>query len=151
MYWILSHQYFLKQKRKKPIPKKINKILPFWLRHHVSSTNVIIGSFSLYYFSHKEFIRSKEEINTPTKINFLILTAELSMLALSYVHRWLLSQKLRKAKSSRVHQKESVLKQTVFCLFWWRHQATNINVIIGSQIVLHKNFSNKQKKFKFQK
>ena len=39
------------------------------------------------------------------------------MLALSYVHIWLLSQKLRKAKSSSVHQIESVLKQTVFCLF----------------------------------
>ena len=34
------------------------------------------------------------------------------MLALSYVHRWLLSQKLRNLKSSRVYQKESVLQQT---------------------------------------
>ena len=34
------------------------------------------------------------------------------MLVLSYAHRWLLSQNLRKLRSSSVHQKESVLKQT---------------------------------------
>ena len=91
-------------------------MLPFWLRYHISSTNVIVGLFALYYFSHKDFIRSKEEISTPIKTNFLILTEELSTLALSYVRRWLLSQKLRIVKSSRVHQKESVLKQTE-CFF----------------------------------
>ena len=133
----------------KPIPPKNKEVLPFWLHHHVSSTNVIIGSFALYYFSHKEFITSKEEINTPAKIHFLILTAELSMVALSHVHRWFLSQKLEQVKSSKVHQKESVLKQTEFFLFWWRHQATSINVIIDSQIVLHKYFQISKRSLSF--
>ena len=36
---------------------------------------MIIGSFALN-FSHKDFIRSKEELITPTKTNFLILIAD---------------------------------------------------------------------------
>ena len=56
--WHLSNQYFLQQKKSAYIPK----ILPFWLHHRVSSTNVIIGLFALN-FSHQQFIRSKEEIN----------------------------------------------------------------------------------------
>ena len=39
------------------------------------------------------------------------------MVALSHVHRWFLSQKLQKVKSSKVHQKELILKQTEFFLF----------------------------------
>ena len=57
--WHLSNQYFLQQKKKSAY---IPKILPFWLHHRVSSTNVIIGLFALN-FSHQQFIRSKEEIN----------------------------------------------------------------------------------------
>ena len=67
-YWILSHRYFLIQK--KLIFKKSKRIFHFHCVH-VSSTNVIIGSFALN-FSYQQFIRWKEEINTETKINFPI-------------------------------------------------------------------------------
>ena len=45
----------------------------FWLHYHVTSIN-LIASFA-FNFSQKEFIRFNEEINTPIKINFLILIA----------------------------------------------------------------------------
>ena len=61
-------------KKKETNIRKIKTCFPFWLRRHVSSTNVIIGSFALN-FSHQQFIRCKEEINTQTKINFPILIA----------------------------------------------------------------------------
>ena len=46
------------------------------MRHHASSTNVILGSFA-FNFGHQQVIRSKEEINTPIKVNFLILIADI--------------------------------------------------------------------------
>ena len=46
------------------------------MRHHASSTNLIVGSFA-FNFGHQEVIRPKEEINTPIKVNFLILRADI--------------------------------------------------------------------------
>ena len=46
------------------------------MRHHASSTNVILGSFA-FNFGHQQVIRSKEEINTPIKVNFLILIPDI--------------------------------------------------------------------------
>ena len=46
------------------------------MRHHASSTNVISGSFA-FNFGHQKVIRSKEEIYTPIKVNFLILIADI--------------------------------------------------------------------------
>ena len=47
------------------------------MRHHASSTNVILGSFA-FNFGHQQVIRSKEEIDTPIiKVNFLILIADI--------------------------------------------------------------------------
>ena len=46
------------------------------MRHHASSTNVILGSFA-FNFGHQQVIRSKEEINTAIKVNFLILIADI--------------------------------------------------------------------------
>ena len=46
------------------------------MRHHASSTNVIVGSFA-FNFSYHQVIRTKEEINTPIKVNFLILIADI--------------------------------------------------------------------------
>ena len=42
--------------------------------------------------------------------------------------------KIRKFNHQRFikQQNESVLKQKEIHLFWWRHQTTSINVIIGS-------------------
>ena len=44
--------------------------------HHASSTNMIVGSFA-FNFSHQQVIRPKEEINTPIKVSFLILIADI--------------------------------------------------------------------------
>ena len=66
---------------------------------HASSTNVIIGSFALN-FSHTEFIRSKEETNFPTKINFLILIADVINVRVIIASQMVLPQKRRKFKSS---------------------------------------------------
>ena len=65
---------FFSKKERNWYPRN-QKIPPFWLCHHVSSTNIIIRSFTLT-FSHKEFIRSKEEVNTQANIIFLILIAD---------------------------------------------------------------------------
>ena len=46
------------------------------MRHHATSTNVIVGSFASN-FGHHQVIRTKEEINTPIKVNFLILIADI--------------------------------------------------------------------------
>ena len=46
------------------------------MRHHASSTNVILGSFA-FNFGDQQVIRSKEEINTAIKVNFLILIADI--------------------------------------------------------------------------
>ena len=46
------------------------------MRHHASSTSVILGSFA-FNSGHHQVIRSKEEINTPVKVNFLILIADI--------------------------------------------------------------------------
>ena len=46
------------------------------MRHHASSTNVILGPFA-FNFGHQQVIRSKEEINTPIKVNFLVLIADI--------------------------------------------------------------------------
>ena len=46
------------------------------MRHHASSTNVIVGSFA-FNFGHHQVIRTKEEINTPIKVNLLILIADI--------------------------------------------------------------------------
>ena len=46
------------------------------MRHHASSTNLIVGSFT-FNFGHQEVIRPKEEINTPIKVDFLILRADI--------------------------------------------------------------------------
>ena len=46
------------------------------MRHHASSTNLIVGSFA-FNFGHQEVIRLKEEINTPIKVDFLILRADI--------------------------------------------------------------------------
>ena len=46
------------------------------MRRHASSTNVIVGSFA-FNFGHQQVIRTKEEINTPIKVNFLILIADI--------------------------------------------------------------------------
>ena len=46
------------------------------MRHHASSTNVIVGSFA-FNFGHQQVIRTKEGINTPIKVNFLILIADI--------------------------------------------------------------------------
>ena len=136
-FWVLSHRYFSQKKKKKKKKKiqKNKKVLPFWLRHHVSSTNVIIASFALYYFSHKEFIRSKEEIITPTKKNFLTLIADIidvSVIIRSQMAPFTKSSKTQVIKRS---SKRISIKTNRYFLFWWRHQATSINVIIGSQIV----------------
>ena len=63
------------------------------MRRHASSANVIIGSFALN-FSHKEFIRSKEETNFAKKINVLVLIADVINV------RVVLPQKRRKFKLS---------------------------------------------------
>ena len=47
------------------------------MRHHASSTNVIVGSFAFNFGGHHQVIRTKEEINTPIKVNFLILIADI--------------------------------------------------------------------------
>ena len=104
----LSHQYFLQQKKLTCMQKKY-----FHLRHCVSSSNVIIGSFALN-FSHQQFIRSKEGIN------FLRFTD-------GSFH------KNFEFKSSRAYQETKwisiTIKRNIF--FWWRHQTTSINLIIG--------------------
>ena len=46
------------------------------MRHHASSTNVIVGSFA-FNFGHHQVIRTKEEINTPIKAHFFILIADI--------------------------------------------------------------------------
>ena len=46
--WHLSNQYFLQRKKKSAY---IPKILPFWLHHRLSSTNVIISLFALSVIS----------------------------------------------------------------------------------------------------
>ena len=46
------------------------------MRHQASSTNVIVGSFA-FNFGHQQVITPKEETNTPIKVNFLILIADI--------------------------------------------------------------------------
>ena len=46
------------------------------MRHQASSTNMIVGSFA-FNFGHQQVIRTKQEINTPIKVNFLILMADI--------------------------------------------------------------------------
>ena len=69
------------------------------MRRHASSANLIIGSFALN-FSHKEFIRSKEETNFPKKINVLVLIADVINVRVIIASQMVLPQKRRKFKSS---------------------------------------------------
>ena len=110
---------FSQIKKKRLISKKI---LSFWLRHHVSSTKVIIGSFALN-FSHQQFIITKKLIFLGSQMAPSTKTWKIQ------VTKGLSSNNKTKKKK----QKKSLLKQKeIFLLFWWSYQVTSINVIIVS-------------------
>ena len=117
--WHLSNQYFLQKKKNQLISQRyfhfdctIAYQAPTWLLACLLLISVI------------------SSLSDPKK-KLIFLGSQMAP-----------STKTRKFKSSKVYkqQNQSVLKQKEILLFWWRHQTTSINVIIGSLIVFYTKF-----------
>ena len=92
--WILSHQYFLKQKEKQTYPKN-RKILLFWC---------VITHQARTWFQSSTSYQTKQKINTPITVNFFILISDIINISVIIGSQMASSTKLRKFKSLRVYQ-----------------------------------------------